>query len=543
MFEHVMHCRGYSLSDPVQQVDEACAHPSHSSIGGCPTGHTEEEDALSLEGHSLRLVPEFRVGDKVEALYAERRGLSCWCGATLEQENGDGSWTLRWDDNDPDYRVKSLQEIRRKADFIVGEAVEALYPMNGGASAWYGATIQQDNRDGSWTVRWDDGDAAHRTRHLAEIRKKARVFESGEPPPDRSNPSDVAHPAEPPEIAATYACMAASPRAPATWPPPRRAESDWVSAEPSSGASSPGPRTTAGPAHSCMADRVAETLQNLAQSEARRLEVSTARRDCCGALDEGRAREAQAANPYLSYVRSPRAEGPEQRGTDDWSEPDGWGASERSGGRQSPAHPPSSPGPVSCVIRERVPPRDPPEHLEGPWEEEPDETAEQADSPWAAAQEDALRKLWWRRTRSYVDSIPAVGPQANPDEGPACSRSSQGHIFKESVAEPLIEGGGSQISRKPPEKGGQGESHFTPARPGPCAESAQDGATSKGNQGSLFGATSGRLPRSRDVTPQRAARERHHFQQAPAPAWAQDNAVTAGLVGVPVIGMLVSSFF
>jgi len=53
----------------------------------------------------------------------------------------------------------------------VGARVEALWSLDG---LWYGATVEKINADGSYSIKWDDGDAREKVKVAAQIRVQGK---------------------------------------------------------------------------------------------------------------------------------------------------------------------------------------------------------------------------------------------------------------------------------------------------------------------------------------------------------------------------------
>jgi len=128
----------------------------------------------------------FTKGQKIEARYGGKRR---YYGGTIVRSNGDGTYEIRYEDNDVEKLVSS--ELIRALDlpvagnakpaaadagaeagaeaaahstpkqdnsslaFAVGDKVQARY---GGKARWYGAQVVADNGDGTYELRYDDGD-------------------------------------------------------------------------------------------------------------------------------------------------------------------------------------------------------------------------------------------------------------------------------------------------------------------------------------------------------------------------------------------------
>lgn len=127
----------------------------------------------SRSGTDVESRADFEVGEKVEARYG---GRSRWFKATVERKNRDGTFHLLYDDGDEERAVEkdlirkldSTRLIRGKADSLdslatvndsvhyrSGDRVEARF---GGRSRWFKATIERENRNGTFHLLYDDGD-------------------------------------------------------------------------------------------------------------------------------------------------------------------------------------------------------------------------------------------------------------------------------------------------------------------------------------------------------------------------------------------------
>ncbi|CAN0343330.1 unnamed protein product, partial [Pylaiella littoralis] len=105
-----------------------------------------------------------RRGDKVEARY--KRGRQ-WFVGTLRQVNRDGTYDIRYKDGDCERDVDpslvrtkggaSIESLASSSDagFSRGDKVEARF---GGRSRWFKATVERENRDGTFHLFYEDGD-------------------------------------------------------------------------------------------------------------------------------------------------------------------------------------------------------------------------------------------------------------------------------------------------------------------------------------------------------------------------------------------------
>lgn len=107
----------------------------------------------------------FQVGDEIEARY---RGKSRWFKGVVRRVNSDQTYDIRYADGDQETGVDSslirLLDVHGDAgdtrgstmeDYRVGDKVEARF---GGRARWFPAKIERENRDGTFSLLYDDGD-------------------------------------------------------------------------------------------------------------------------------------------------------------------------------------------------------------------------------------------------------------------------------------------------------------------------------------------------------------------------------------------------
>ena len=110
----------------------------------------------------------FEAGQHVEARFG---GKSRYYGATVMKNNGDGSYELMYDDGDSEKSVvealirhsssssSSSSSTGGSGAFEAGQRIEARF---GGKSKYYGGTIVKANGDGTYEIKYDDGDSEKR---------------------------------------------------------------------------------------------------------------------------------------------------------------------------------------------------------------------------------------------------------------------------------------------------------------------------------------------------------------------------------------------
>ena len=125
----------------------------------------------------------FEVGDQVQARY---RGKAKYYGAVITNVNRDGSFNLRYDDGDTELKVKphlvrkaaspstpvgsNHSDISDAEEFEEGEEVEARFK---GKAKFYGGRILRVRGNGSYDIRYNDGDVERNVKAQL-IRRKGR---------------------------------------------------------------------------------------------------------------------------------------------------------------------------------------------------------------------------------------------------------------------------------------------------------------------------------------------------------------------------------
>ena len=112
---------------------------------------------LALEESPSQSSHLFTAGDKVEGNY---KGLGVWYPGLIGVAHGDGRYDLHYDDGEKETRVDGslirLSEAEEEPSFVVGFKVEGNYQ---GMGNWYPGVIGRVNGDGTYDVRYDDGDS------------------------------------------------------------------------------------------------------------------------------------------------------------------------------------------------------------------------------------------------------------------------------------------------------------------------------------------------------------------------------------------------
>lgn len=101
------------------------------------------------------LFQDYKAGDTVEAVFPDDGN---WYDCVVDQVNGDGSFEVRWDDVEEGAETSTCTPAIMRQPFIfkdykVGDPVEAVFTEDG---SWYPGTVERNNGDGTFEVRWSD---------------------------------------------------------------------------------------------------------------------------------------------------------------------------------------------------------------------------------------------------------------------------------------------------------------------------------------------------------------------------------------------------
>ena len=106
----------------------------------------------------------FPVGSKIEARY---RGKNKWYGGEVVKVHSNGTYDIRYEDGDAEQGVRAdLVRIVAatssfSARFEVGSKIEARYR---GKKKWYAGSVSKVNDDGTFDVAYADGDVEQRVK-------------------------------------------------------------------------------------------------------------------------------------------------------------------------------------------------------------------------------------------------------------------------------------------------------------------------------------------------------------------------------------------
>lgn len=115
-----------------------------------------KQTSASLKAGKAKSGSMFAVGERVEAFFDDEQS---WYPAKVIKDNGEGRFTVAWEEDDAECRVepgyirKRISDVDRDGPFVVGEAVKALCEDD---ESWYLGILQKENGDGTFTVLWDE---------------------------------------------------------------------------------------------------------------------------------------------------------------------------------------------------------------------------------------------------------------------------------------------------------------------------------------------------------------------------------------------------
>lgn len=124
----------------------------------------EENKGVNMTGGGYNGQKKHRVGDEIDARYKKGRK---WYPGTIKAVNRDGTFDIRYADGDTERDVDpsmvrgkeaasdDSQEPVTNDNFLEGDKVEARF---GGRSRWFKATVARRHRNGTYSLRYEDGD-------------------------------------------------------------------------------------------------------------------------------------------------------------------------------------------------------------------------------------------------------------------------------------------------------------------------------------------------------------------------------------------------
>jgi hypothetical protein len=111
----------------------------------------------------------FAVGDKVEAQFG---GKAKWYGAVVVKAHGNGTYELKYSDGDTETAVPAdlvcpAAGPQLAGAFAKGQRVQGRF---GGKNKFYSGTVLHDHGDGTFAVKYDDGDLENNVQHVRALR-------------------------------------------------------------------------------------------------------------------------------------------------------------------------------------------------------------------------------------------------------------------------------------------------------------------------------------------------------------------------------------
>ena len=107
----------------------------------------------------------YTAGQQVEARFG---GKTKYFSGTIIKDNGDGTCEINYDDGDAEKAVahELISAPSPPGTFKEGDKVESRF---GGKHVFYGATVAKDNGDGTWELKYDDGDSEKTAKYLRPV--------------------------------------------------------------------------------------------------------------------------------------------------------------------------------------------------------------------------------------------------------------------------------------------------------------------------------------------------------------------------------------
>lgn len=119
---------------------------------------------------------DIELGAKVKAMSSEDDE---WYTAVIDKVNDDGTYTVKWDDPDGGPETDTLGEDKIKVivifkDYKVGDDCQGQPPDD---DNMYPGVVSKVNKDGTFTVKWDDPDGGPEQHDVKpDVMKKVNVF-------------------------------------------------------------------------------------------------------------------------------------------------------------------------------------------------------------------------------------------------------------------------------------------------------------------------------------------------------------------------------
>ena len=106
-------------------------------------------------------------------------GKAKYYGATVVKSNEDGTAELKYDDGDVEKAValSMICTFASAGEFVEGQRVEARF---GGKNKFYAGNIVKDNGDGTYAIKYADGDVETSVKFIRALESEAVSASAGE---------------------------------------------------------------------------------------------------------------------------------------------------------------------------------------------------------------------------------------------------------------------------------------------------------------------------------------------------------------------------
>jgi len=152
-----------SLASTLPAPSAAAAFSSSSAPAQTPADGVEEAPSA---------IATYSVDQKVEARFG---GKAKWYGAVVKEAHEDGTYALHYEDGDkessvPEDFICPAAGPQLAGMFRIGQRVQGRF---GGKNKFYDGAILRDQGDGTYAVKYDDGDIENAVRHVRALQGDA----------------------------------------------------------------------------------------------------------------------------------------------------------------------------------------------------------------------------------------------------------------------------------------------------------------------------------------------------------------------------------
>lgn len=143
----------------------ASTMPAPSAAAAFSTSSTPAQTPADGVEEAPSVVATYSVDQKVEARFG---GKAKWYGAVVKEAHEDGTYALHYEDGDkessvPEDFICPAAGPQLAGMFRIGQRVQGRF---GGKNKFYDGTILRDQGDGTYAVKYDDGDVENAVRHV-----------------------------------------------------------------------------------------------------------------------------------------------------------------------------------------------------------------------------------------------------------------------------------------------------------------------------------------------------------------------------------------